>query len=67
MRTMEFSETAPILQAIAMAEASDEPLDITSTAADLEITESVLRQQVEQIEDLGLALSGLQEGLRRSS
>jgi hypothetical protein len=64
MRTMEFSETAPILHAIAMAEASDEPLDITSTAADLEITESVLRQQVEQIEDLGLALSGLQEGLR---
>jgi hypothetical protein len=63
METMEFSETAPILHAIAMAEASDEPLDVTSTAADLEITESVLREHVEQIEDLGLALSGLEEGL----
>jgi hypothetical protein len=63
METMEFSETAPILHAIAMAEASDELLDVTTTAADLEITESFLRQQVEQIEDLGLALSGLQEGL----
>ena len=49
---MEFSETAPILRAIAMAEASDESLDVPSTAAELEITESVLRQQIEQIEDL---------------
>jgi hypothetical protein len=63
METMEFSETAPILRAIAMAEASDESLDVPSTAAELEITESVLRQQMEQIEDLGLALSGLEEGL----
>ena len=46
-----------------MAEASDEPLDVTNTAADLEITEVVLREHVEQIEDLGLALSGLDEGL----
>jgi len=63
MAAMEFSETAPVLHAIAMAEASDEPLDVPGTAADLEISESVLREQVEQIEELGLALSGLDEGL----
>jgi hypothetical protein len=28
METMEFSETAPVLHAIAMAAASDEPLDV---------------------------------------
>jgi hypothetical protein len=61
--TMEFSQAAPLLHAIAMAEASDESLDLPSTAADFEISESVLRQQVEQIEDLGLALAGLEEGL----
>ncbi len=60
---MEFSEIAPLLHAIAMAEASDAPLDVTSTAADLEITQVVLREHVEQIEGLGLALSGLEEGL----
>jgi len=63
METMELSETAPILRAIALAEASDESLDVPSTTTELEITESVLRQQMEQIEDLGLALSGLEEGL----
>jgi hypothetical protein len=63
METMGFSETAPILRAIAMAEASDESLDVPSTTAEFKITESVLRQQTEQIEDLGLALIGLEEGL----
>jgi hypothetical protein len=63
MATMEFAEAAPILHAIAMAEASDESLDLPSTAAEFEVSESVLRQQVEQIEDLGLALSGLNQGL----
>ena len=60
---MEFSDTAPVLHAIAMAEASDEPLDLSTTAAELEVSETVLRERIEEIEHRGLALSGLEEGL----
>jgi hypothetical protein len=60
---MGFSDAAPVLHAIAMAEASDEPLDIPGTAAELEISETDLRQRVDEIEHYGLALSGLEDGL----
>jgi hypothetical protein len=60
---MEFSDTAPVLHAIAMAEASDEPLDLPTTAAELEVSETDLRQRIEEIEHHGLALSGVEEGL----
>src|SRR5215210_3677000 len=60
---MEFSDTAPVLHAIAMSQASDEPLDLPTTAAELEVSDSDLRRRIEEIEHLGLALSGPEEGL----
>jgi hypothetical protein len=39
MEMMEFSEAAPILHAIAMAEASDESLDLASTAAEFGVSD----------------------------
>ncbi len=58
---MEFSEAAPVLHAIAMAEASDEPLDIPTTATELELSQADLRQRIQQLEHNGLALAGLDE------
>lgn len=60
---MEFSDTAPVLQTLAMAQASDEPFDVASTAAELELSETDIRQRLEEIEHHGLALSGQEEGL----
>lgn len=53
---MDFSEAAPVLNALAIAEASEEPFDLDVLAEELEIAESDLRAGVEQIETLGLAL-----------
>jgi hypothetical protein len=44
---MEFSHSAPILHAIAMAQASDEPLDLSTTASELEVSDSDLRQRID--------------------
>jgi hypothetical protein len=64
---MDFSDTAPVLHAIAMAEVSNEPLDLPTTATELELSEIALRERIEEIEHRGLALAGLDEACIPSS
>ena len=62
---MEFSEAAPVLHALAMAEASVEALDLLATVEELDITEPALRQSDRR--DRGTwarALRAWSEGLR---
>jgi hypothetical protein len=64
---MEFSEAAPVLNALAIAESSDEPLDVGAIAEELDISEADLRERVDQIETLGSRSQGWRKAYIRSS
>lgn len=60
---MKYEELAPILQAVGVAEAADERLDLARLGDELTLPEDVLRQGVEVLEGWGLMLSGMEDGL----
>lgn len=60
---MTYEELAPILQAVAVVEAAEEPIDVASLAEEFGLPEGVIRERLEVLEGWGLILVGLEEGL----
>jgi hypothetical protein len=52
-----------LLEAVGLAQAAEEPLDVAGLAADLEMSEPTVRIELEQLHGMGLCLHGLEEGL----
>ena len=47
---MEFSEGAPVLQAIGMAEASDRPIQVEDCTGELGVSEGALANRLDALE-----------------
>jgi hypothetical protein len=59
---MEFHEAAPILEAVGLAQASDEILDVAQLATEFHRTPDAVLADAQQLERFGLILSGVEEG-----
>jgi hypothetical protein len=60
---MDFDEAAPILEAVGLAHASDEVLDIAHLATEFGRAPDTVLADTKQLEAFGLILSGVEEGL----
>jgi hypothetical protein len=62
-RAVTYEEGAPVLQALAIAQAAEEVVDVARLGEELDLPESVVRERVGALEDWGLVLAGAEEGL----
>jgi hypothetical protein len=62
-RTVTYEELGPFLQAVGVAQAADETIDVAGLCRELELAEGALHERLRILEGWGLILAGLQEGL----
>jgi hypothetical protein len=61
--TVTYEELAPVLQAVGVAQAADEVIDIARLCEELDLPEGALDERLRVLEGWGLILAGLKEGL----
>ena len=62
-RTVTYEELGPVLQAVGVAQAADEIIDVAGLCRELELAEGALHERLRVLEGWGLMLGGLEEGL----
>jgi hypothetical protein len=63
MRARDLRGTRPVLQAVGVAQAADEVVDVAGLCRELELPEGALHERLRVLEGWGLILTGLEEGL----
>jgi len=58
-----YEERGPVLQAVGLAQAADEVIDVAGLCRELELPEGALHERLRVLEGWGLVLTGLEEGL----
>jgi hypothetical protein len=62
-RTVTYEELGPVLQAVGVAQAADEVIDVAGLCGELELPEGAVDEHLRVLEGWGLILAGLEEGL----
>jgi hypothetical protein len=63
IRTVTYEEIGPVLQAVGVAGAADEVLELATLGSELNLSEDAARERLHVLEACGLIFAGLEDGL----